>query len=184
MKLVSTRCILFVLVSFGGDYVMAQSTSPADTFPVPNRNAYQLFYLQRQPNSNTIMVSLNVKKNKLDLDDPVHVYWIRYTEEGQTKELNWIQRNFAYGMHTKKISEGVYELNFVSYKKMKFSLELGTDKIWRVFANLKDGSRIILRRIYLHVNGGSFWKPNVEYVEIKGDQPVTYQEVRERISVK
>ncbi len=185
MKPVFIKYIFLALVVFCSSHIiMAQSTSPADTFPVPGRNAYQLFYLQRQPNSNTIIVALNVKKGKLDLDDPVHVYWIRYTEDGQTKELNWIQRTFAYGMQTKKISDGVYELNFVSYKKMKFSLELGTDKVWRVFANLKDGSEMIVRRIYLHVNGGSFWKPNVEYVELKGDQPVTYKEVRERISVK
>ncbi len=67
---------------------------------------------------------------------------------------------------------------------MRFTLERGTDKLWRVFANLKNGSRIILRRIYLHVNGGSFWNPNVEYVELKGNEPGTYKEARERISVK
>lgn len=184
MKTFFIRCIFLVLVAIYSGQVFAQATSPADTFPVPNRNAYQLFYLQRQPNTNTIMVELNVKNGRFDVEDPVHVYWIRYTEEGQKKELNWIQQTFAYGMQAKKISEGVYELNFVSYEKMKFTLEQGTDKLWRVFANLKNGSRIILRRIYLHVNGGSFWKPNVEYVELKGNEPDTYKEARERISVK
>ncbi|HET7116164.1 MAG TPA: DUF4833 domain-containing protein, partial [Hanamia sp.] len=78
--------------------VFAQMTSPADTFPVPKRDVYNLFYLQRQPNTNTIMVDLNVKNDQLDMDNPVHVYWIRYQEKGQSEELNWIQRKFAYGI--------------------------------------------------------------------------------------
>jgi hypothetical protein len=178
------RLNLFVLLILSAVPVFAQSTSPADTFPVPNGNTHLLFYLQRQPNPNTIMVDLNVKNGKLDLDNPVHVYWIRYTEKGQKAELNWIQRTFAYGINTKKISESSYELNFVSYKKLKFTLELAPDKIWRVFIKMNNGSRMILKRIYLHINGGSFWKPNIEYVELKGLLPDTNQEVRERIHIK
>lgn len=64
---------------------------------------------------------------------------------------------------------------------MKFILEQGTEKLLRVFAKPDDGSGMILRRIYIHVNGGSFWKPNVEYVELKGNEPITYKKVRERI---
>lgn len=161
-----------------------QTGSPADTFPVPGRSANQLFYLQRQPNTNTIIVDLNIKNGKVDVDDPVHVYWIRYQKGGQKAELSWIQKTFAYGIQSRKISDNFYELNFVSTKKIKFSLELGTDKVWRVFAKTNNGSKIILRRIYLHVHGGSFWKPNVEYVELKGDEPGSYKEVRERFTIQ
>lgn len=184
MKTFFIRLKFFVLLFLFAVPVFAQMTSPADTFPVPNGNAYLLFYLQRQPNPNTIMVDLNVKNDKLDLDDPVHVYWIRYTEERQRAELNWIQRTFAYGIHTKKIADDVYEMNFVSYKKLKFTLKLSPDKIWKVFVKMNNGSEMILKRIYLHVNGGSFWKPNIEYVELKGVSPGTYKEIRERIHIK
>ncbi len=102
MKALFIRCIFFLLAAIYSRQVFAQATSPADTFPVPKRNAYQLFYLQRQPNTNTIIVDLNVKNGRFDTEDPVHVYWLRYTEEGQKKELNWIQRTFAYGIHAKK----------------------------------------------------------------------------------
>lgn len=164
--------------------VFAQMTSPADTFPVPKRDVHNLFYLQRQPNTNTIMVDLNVKNDQLDMDNPVHVYWIRYQEKGQSEELNWIQRKFAYGINSKKISNSAYELNFVSYKKRKFWLEKDAEGHWQVFANLSNGKKMILKRIYLQINGGSFWIPNIEYVELKGLVPGTNQEVRERIKIK
>lgn len=178
------RLISFVLLCVSGTPVFAQMTSPADTFPVPKRDLYNLFYLQRQPNANTIMVDLNVKNGKLDLNDPVHVYWIRFAEKGQKEELSWIQQTFAYGIHSKKVSDDTYELNFVSYKKMKFRLQKEADGQWQVFTNLSNGKKMILKRIYLHVNGGRFWSPNIEYVELKGLEAGTNQEIRERIMVK
>lgn len=176
--------ILFAIISICPLALFAQNQSPADTFPLPPESPNLLFYLQRQPNTNTVIYDLNIKNNKLDTNDPVHVYWIRYQEKGQKEELSWIQRTFAYGINFKKISNSEYELNFVSYKKRKFRLEKGPDGIWRVFANLSNDKRMVLKRIYLHIHGGSLWSPNIEYVELKGLDPVTHQELRERIKIK
>jgi len=170
-------------VSFRAN-LYSQLASPADTFPVPKGNPFQLFYLQRQPNTNTIVVELNVKNGKVNDENPVHVFWIRYTEQAQRAELNFIQRTFAYGMKSNKIKEDTYDLNFVSYKKLKFRLEKDSSNRWRVLYNLANGGSIILRRIYLHVNGGSFWHPHIDYTELKGNDPINYREVRERIFVK
>ncbi|HEY9341270.1 MAG TPA: DUF4833 domain-containing protein [Hanamia sp.] len=181
------RCLngwIFIVMIFMSTKVFSQSTSPADTFPVPKNNPYQLFYLQRQPNTNTIVVDLNVENGKVNNEHPVIVYWRRYQEDGRKAKLNFIQKEFAYGIQSKKIADGKYELNFVSYKKMKFRLERGANNIWQVFSTLSNGSRMILRRIYLHVNGGSFWKPHIEYVELKGSEAGTHKEIRERIFLK
>lgn len=184
MNVFFIRLNFFVLLFACSIPAFAQMTSPADTFPVPKKDVYNLFYLQRQPNTNTIMVDLNVKNGKLDLDNPVHVYWRRYTEKGQSEELSWLQRTFAYGVNSKKTSNSAYELDFVSYKKRKFWLEKDAEDHWQVFANLSNGKNMILKRIYIHINGGSFWSPNVEYVELKGLEPITNREVRERIKIK
>ncbi|HET9058080.1 MAG TPA: DUF4833 domain-containing protein [Chitinophagaceae bacterium] len=181
MKTGLLKYFFFTALLFNCGVLLSQNTSPADTFPVPSGNMYQLFYLQRQPNTNTIVVELRVKEGKVDDEIPVHVFWQRYTEDGKRAELNFIQRKFAYGIQTKKIADGIFDLNFVSYRKIKFRLERGKDNFWRVYANLVNGSRMILRRVYLHINGGSFWKPRVEYVELKGNDPVTYKEIRERV---
>lgn len=178
------KSVFFIIVTLVGINGFSQSRSPADTFPVPKNDPYLLFYLQRQPNSNTIIVNLNVENGKVNPDNPVNVFWIRYQEDGRKAKLNFIQKEFAYGVQLKKIADGKYDLNFVSYKKMKFRLERNADNIWQVFSTLQNGSRMILQRIYLHINGGTLWKPHIEYVELKGIDPSDNKEVRERTHIK
>jgi phosphatidylglycerophosphate synthase len=153
---------------------------PQDTFPVPSAN--QLFYLQRTANTNTIICELNYGKNGgLDENDPVHVYWIRYTEGGMKKELNYIQRTFAYGIKSESQGAGNYMLRFVSYKKLPLLLMRSPkDNKYHVFATINQ-RQAQLNRIFVKVEGGTFWSPNVVYMEMKGIDPITGKEVMERI---
>ena len=41
----------------------------------------------------------------------------------------------------------------------------------------------ILKQIFVSVKGGSFWLPNIEYVELKGTDPTTGMEVVERMKI-
>jgi hypothetical protein len=64
-------------------------------YPTPPASINRLFYVQRTPNSNTIVYDLNIANDgKPDVQDPVKVYWIKYAENGQKEELNFIQRKF------------------------------------------------------------------------------------------
>lgn len=154
----------------------------ADTiFPTPVGQRNMLFYIQRTPNINTIIYALNVNdKNQLDTEEPVHVYWIRYGERGQTEELSYIQRHYAYGLKTKSLGNDKYELRFVSYKNLPFYLQRSPkDNKYYVYATVNK-KEIILNRIYLQIEGGTFWFPEVKYVEVKGFDPVTGNEMTER----
>jgi hypothetical protein len=151
-------------------------------FPVPGGNEKQLFFLQRTPNTNTIVCELNYKEGVVDKEDPIHVFWIRYQEKGQTEDLSYIQRKFAYGVKTRQISENKYELNFVSYKKYKMYLMLAADNQYHVFTTINK-KPAILTRIYVAIKGGSFWSPNVEYVEVTGIDPATHSPVIERLKI-
>lgn len=148
-------------------------------YPVPTGNANQLFYLQRPPNANTIVCELNYKNGVLDADEPVHVFWLRYGEQGQRAELSFIQRKFAYGVKTTRVSDGKYELHFVSYKKYSMYLMKGANNRYNVYAPINN-KQAILNRVFVKINGGSFWSPNIEYVELKGTDPATGKEVIER----
>jgi len=154
----------------------------AQNFPVPTGNPYQLFYLQRTPNTNTIVCELNVNKGVLNTEEPVHVFWIRYGEQGQREELSFIQRTFAYGIKSEKVSNDKYDLHFVSYKKYHMYLMKGANNKYNVYAPINQ-KQAILERIFVKINGGTFWKPNVEYVEIKGIDPGTGKEVTERMKI-
>nr|WP_262483968.1 CDP-alcohol phosphatidyltransferase family protein [Chryseobacterium sp. CCH4-E10] len=91
--------ILLMLTGMSGSpQIMAQTSGKydeADQFPVPPSNNTMMFYLQRTPNTNTIVYALNYdKNNNLPENNPINVYWIRYTEPGSPKKnLNYIQKN-------------------------------------------------------------------------------------------
>jgi len=159
-------------------------SDPVDTFPIPPSNPNSLFYLQRTPNTNTIICELNEKNGVLDADEPVKVLWIRYTEQHQRAELSWIQRHFAYGLKEKKIGNGAYELRFVSWKKTPMYLvKSSVDSRYHVFVTI-DGHQAILNRVYIRIDpGGTFWSPNVKYLELKAVDVQSGKELIQRIKV-
>jgi len=149
------------------------------TFPVPPVN--KLFYIQRDPNTNTIIYDLNVdNRGQLDTENPVHPYWIKYNEKGQKEELNFIQRKFAYGVVTKPLDNGKFDVRLVSYKKYPLSLmKSATDNKYHIYATIAKKEAIVTR-IFVRIDGGTFWIPNVLYVEVKGTDPATGKEIMER----
>jgi phosphatidylglycerophosphate synthase len=156
----------------------------ATDFPVPAGIPNQLFYLQRDPNSNTVIYQLNVNSaGQLDEDEPVRVFWIRYAERSQRENLNFIQRKFAYGLSAKKIATDKYELKFAAYNKVPFYLMWsGTDHAFHVYTVVAN-KQIMLSRVYLRIEGGTFWVPNVKYIEFKGLNAATREPVTERVAV-
>ncbi len=153
-----------------------------DGFPTPTGNAKQLFYLQRTSNTNTIVYELNVKKGALDKDNPVHVYWIRYAEKGQTAELSFIQRVFAYGVKIKQMPDTSYRVRLVSYAGYSMYLKKGADGKYGMYA-LINGKMMVLSRIFVKITGGSMWSPDIEYFEVSGFDPATGKPVSERKKV-
>ena len=155
-----------------------------DTFPVPPRTHDLLFYLQRTSNTNTIVCELNEKNGTLDSEDPVHVCWIRYTEQRQREELSFLQRHFAYGIKSRLVGNDKYELHFISYKKLLLYLARSpVDNKRHVYANIV-GKEAILNRIFIKINpGGSFWSPNIEYLELRGTDPDDGKELMQRIKI-
>jgi hypothetical protein len=148
-------------------------------FPDPV-SVNKLFYIQRDPNTNTLIYELNIDKaGELDTDNPLHVYWIRYADKGQREELNYIQRKFAYGVTSKAVKNEQYDIRFVAYKKMPLNLQKSDDGKYHIFATIAK-KQAILNRIFVKVEGGSFWIPNIVYVELKGTDPATGKEIMER----
>jgi hypothetical protein len=146
-------------------------------FPVPPASQQTLFYIQRTPNTNTIMYDLNLEKGVVDADEPVHAYWLRYSENGQKEELSFIQRHYAYGIKAKKIQHNRFELRFVSYKKLPFLLtHSDRDNRYHIRATI-NGVEMEVSQVFLQIEGGSFWLPNVMCVEVKGIDPDTGKEI-------
>lgn len=178
-----TATVLLATGLLFGSLKLAEAL-PSTDFPVPTGIANQLFYLQRDPNANTVIYQLNVNEaGKLDEDEPIRVFWIRYTEQSRRKDLNFIQRKFAYGVHAKKVALNKYELKFAAYDKVPFYLmKVNGDNAFHVYASVAN-KLIILQRVFLRIDGGTFWVPNVKYIELKGLNASTRELVVERLSV-
>lgn len=168
---------LLLLISSLSHTLFAQ-----DKYPTPAGNPKQLFYLQRNWNTNTIVCELNAKDGILDAEDPVKVFWIRYDENGQKEDLSFIQKKFAYGMKTTLLEKDKYEMRFVSYKNFPMYLMKGNNNKFNVYATINK-KMAILQRIFIKLNGGTVWAPKVEYFEVKGIDTATGKEVVERLKI-
>ncbi|HXB07590.1 MAG TPA: DUF4833 domain-containing protein, partial [Puia sp.] len=120
----------------------------------------------------------------LDKDEPVKVLWIRYTEQRQRQELSFIQRHFAYGLKERYLGNGTYELRFVSFKKVAmYLMKSPIDNRHHVYVTI-EGHQAILSRVYVRIDpGGTFWSPNVKYLELKGTDTQTGKELTQRLKV-
>ena len=185
-KIISAVLFTALLIITGISAGICQDTSNPSPlkFPTPKGISNQIFYLQRDPNTNTIIYALNTDRNGVvNKDEPVLIYWLRYDEGGDKKDLSYIQRKFAYGLETKSLGNDQYELRFVSHKKIPFYLvKSAEDKKYHAYVTVNN-KKIQIERIFLRIEGGSFWLPNVKYVEIKGINTATDSAITERIKI-
>ena len=151
-------------------------------YPTPPPNANRLFYLQRSANINAISYDINLDKKtgKPDKDSPLHVYWLRYAEgNGEPSELTYLQRKFAYGFTSKSLGNDRYDIRIMSYDKFPLTLMKSVDGKYHIFAVVSK-KHILLQKIFIQIDGGSLWSPNIAYIEMKGTDPVTGKEITER----
>lgn len=152
----------------------------ADSLPVPNE-PNQLFYLQRDPDDNTVIYQLNTVDGVVDPDKPVNVYWIRYAEGGTRQELNFLQRTMAYGISHRSLGDGAYELRLAAYKdhplRLAYCEKSRTHKAYTTI----DNRNAVLERIFVRIEGGSMLSPNILYFELTGRDTTTQARVSERV---
>lgn len=178
--------IMFLCGLAGNSTVMAQSTGKSKEpsyFPVPPDNDAMMFYLQRTPNTNTVVYALNFDENKkLKENEPVKVYWIRYTEAGNpVKKLNFIERKFAYGVRTHKSGKDSWKVNMVAYDQLPLTLRRGKSGNYKTFVNI-DKKDYVFQKAYIRIDGGSFWSPNIPYIDIYAKDEILGKEIVHRIN--
>nr|WP_255594348.1 DUF4833 domain-containing protein [Pontibacter sp. HSC-14F20] len=166
--------------SASGNSPAGIAEAKADTLPVPKGVKELLFYVQRDPNANTVVYELNRSaQGALNETEPIHPFWIRYADGGERRELNYVQRKFAYGVNTKKLGKDNYELKFVSYGKLALYLRKDTEGRYNVYTTINK-KEAILDRVFVRIEGGTFWVPNVLYVELSGYDAATGKAVTGR----
>lgn len=166
----------------------ATDEAPAPkVFPTPPTNENSLFYIQRSKNTNAIIYEINrgVDGNPDPLN-PIKIYWIRYASDSAKEDLSYIQSKYAYGLNVRPYNgqKNAYVLQFVSYdKKTLYLLPTSTPKKFAVFTNI-NGKLSELKKVFIKLNGGTFWFPTIEYVEMLGKDPSSQTTVAERFLPK
>lgn len=151
--------------------------------PTPVRKNL-LFFLQRTPDANTVIYEINFKKDgTIDEQKPVVGSWIRYEEEQKYKPLTGIEQRFAYGVKCKALGKDAFEIRLAAYKKMPlYLLKSNTDNSYKMY--IKNGNEhLLLKRVFVKVDGGTFWFPKVQYIDLITAHSETGKEIIKRIAI-
>ena len=166
-------------------YEVPEKIAPK-VYPIPPVNENSLFYIQRSKNTNAIVYETNyLPDGKINAQDPIHVYWIRYSSDSSMEDLTLIQRKYAYGVTARNYNgqKNAFVINFVSYKKKSiYLLPSSNGKKYATYMTI-NGKFVELKKIYIAITGGSFWFPSIDYIELTGKDPVSQQTIVERIKL-
>ncbi|UIZ23620.1 hypothetical protein KXD40_007857 [Peronospora effusa] len=156
---------------------------PNVAFIIQRSNVSEMLWGRLEKNSNTVVYAgcKSADGKFLDPTNPMKVYWIMYEKEGHPREdLNMIERNTAYGV-TSKPSDvpGEHMVAIASLRDRDCILRL--DKHGNVMAlTTIDGKKgMLLRRVFVQMTT-SWGIPTVNYVDIFGVDPETFELVYEK----
>ncbi len=153
------------------------------SYPVPKKTDKLLFYLQRSHNRNTIVYELNtLPDGKINVKNPINIYWIRYEEGGRRAELSFIQRK-AFGVKCKLIdkSENSFILQFNNFNKREIRLVKSSSGVYSAFIKIKNETAE-LENVYIKSENNALGLPlSFKYMDIYGISAKSKQQISERI---
>jgi len=139
-----------------------------------------LFKIERNKNANVVQYDAQITdEGKLNSKKPVIVYWLRLAEQGQVKELSWIQRKFAFGFST-----DFDQKSDIAVIDMALKIErLITIK--RIQGNYQaimmiDGIASRIEKFYIDSSGKGF-STRVNFIELHGTDLETSEITYERL---
>ncbi|GAB3248495.1 hypothetical protein GCM10027347_04820 [Larkinella harenae] len=178
------RSIFRLLVLLGLFGSSSPIVAAEKEFPVPPSSPNRLFYIQRSNNANTVIYEANLAGgHRLNPDEPVNVYWIRYADRGQREQLSLFQWKMAYGYKHQLVdrkNDG-FEIHLNAFKKRPIWVDLQQGK--PVALTTISGRRACLQKVFVQLEPESGLVPKVQYIELFGVDPVAGVPVYERIRV-
>jgi len=126
-----------------------------------------LFHIERNKNANIVQYDAQLDQDdKLHGKEPVVAYWIRLANEGEIKQLTWIQKKFAYGFKIKLNRKD-------NSAKLDLAARIGRSMVvkrngkdYRAVADI-NGVESFIDRIFIQASGRGIFT-RVEYIEFYG----------------
>lgn len=127
-----------------------------------------LFTIERSLNNDQIIYFLHLDENGLPKDqDPIQLKWLDNEHTGELIPVNWLKKKFGYGVEILSQNGEEVTFKFVSYDKTYFTLKKDLWGNYGVFAQI-NAHMMKIKHVYLKIDGGSFWKPNITEVAVSG----------------
>jgi hypothetical protein len=130
------------------------------------------------------MYEANLRSDKkLDEDDPLNVYWIRYAEHGQREALSALQWQLAYGYKHRDLDNAAndVEINLNAFRKRPIFVANHEGK--PVAFTQINGHRAALQKVFVQLANNAFI-PKVHYIELFGFDYTSDKAVYERIMIQ
>ena len=93
-----------------------------NNYPTPT-DKNMLFYIQKSFNTNAVVYTLNINtEGNIDIKEPIHVFWRRYQEQGQKRDLKYVEKTFGFGVVKEEFLKGrpnTVEFEIVALKNKK-----------------------------------------------------------------
>lgn len=154
-----------------------------DDYPVPDKTATRLFYIQHSQNHNTYVYDANMNGASINRKAPVYAHRIVYTEGGVDKPLTKIQKRMAYGIIANYIKPDLYEMYLAATKKQKLYLTIDPQGKPRVYTTVNN-QKIYLDRMFIKLKSStSGIGVHVEYVLFEGQDFDTGKKVTEKVEM-
>ena len=152
-------------------------------FRVPDE-PNQLFYVQRSPNSNTVVYTAKLDaQGNLDSRTPVEAFWRKFNIDGSKQPLNMLERMMAYGVKLDPHKPG-QPITFTIAALPERKLTLALDSQNRPEATMLIGGRIVkVAYVYLQVVEGGLM-PSVPSLDILGTDLASGKAIHEHLIQK
>lgn len=152
-------------------------------FKVPNE-PNQLFYIQRSPNSNTVIYAAKLDaQGNFNSRTPVEAFWRKFNIDGSKQPLNFIERMMAYGV-TMDARQSGKPVTFTVAALPQRKLTLALDAQHRPEATmLIDGRTVKVAYVYLRVVEGGLM-PSVPALDIFGTDIASGKAIHEHLIQK
>ena len=122
------------------------------------------FHIKRSRDASQIVYKINERNGKLDQDDPIEAFWVRYKTDGRVEPITYIQKEFSYGLKFSHIAPEEASFHIAAYDEQELFLRKKCDE-YRVYTFI-DGTLMELDYIYVHFEGGTDWLPTVKYAKL------------------
>lgn len=144
------------------------------------RDEGMLFFVQHSINANVIVYGAHrTAVGELDRYAPIEVYWRRYQTSGHRRELNFFERNFAFGVTAVADGKGKWTVGLVSWSERKGRLDIGPDGKLRLLVDV-DGRP--MRPVYVYAEAiADGFIPTIRHVDLYAVAEGEKGYVRERV---